>query len=117
YSRRWLEPCRRCLVGRTTDRTRPRPDTAFRQARTEQGVHRPFGPSNIPRSTSSVSFSSRARGPGVPVTRLLPSCPAEPVRLGESQNDIARRNFDSLQGNQARPFLGKLTAEHPGYIK
>jgi hypothetical protein len=70
-SRHRLELCRRCSPGRTTDRARFRPDTAFLKARTERAVHRPFGPSNIPHSTSSVSLSSRGMSCREPTVALL----------------------------------------------
>jgi ParB family transcriptional regulator, chromosome partitioning protein len=40
-------------------RARSRRDKASPQARTGRGVHRPFGPNSTPRSTSSLSLSSR----------------------------------------------------------
>jgi len=58
-SRRRLELCRKCSLGRTTGLVRPRPDTAFLRARIEWAVHRLFGPSNIPHSTSSVRLSPK----------------------------------------------------------
>src|ERR1700675_3227572 len=59
-SPRQREPCRRCFLGRTTGPALLQRSTLYLQAGTELVVRQPFGPNNIPHSTSSVPLSSSA---------------------------------------------------------
>src|SRR5215468_1618758 len=56
YFCRRRELCRKCFLGRTTDRARLRPGIASLQGRIVRVVHLPFGPSNIPQLRSFVAL-------------------------------------------------------------